>query len=90
VSCQLSAVSFQPEASSFQLNLFVITAFVIPCLSSPVCHSEPAVFAGEESAVVSIAGELGDDGIFPLLYPRFELHDSRHGGIRTRNLRLMK
>jgi hypothetical protein len=27
------------------------------------------LFAGEESAVISIAGELGDDGIFPLLYP---------------------
>jgi len=38
-------------------------------LSFLACHSEPAVFAGEESAVVSIAGELGDDGIFPLLYP---------------------
>jgi hypothetical protein len=37
-------------------------------LSFLVCHSEPAVFAGEES-VVKIAGELGDDGIFPLLYP---------------------
>jgi hypothetical protein len=40
--------------------LFVITSFVIP---------KPAVFAGEESVVVAIAGELGDDGIFPLLYP---------------------
>jgi hypothetical protein len=37
-------------------------------LSFLVCHSKPAVFAGEESVVVSIAGELGDDGIFPLLY----------------------
>jgi len=27
------------------------------------------MFAGEESAVVSIAGELGDDGVFPPLYP---------------------
>jgi hypothetical protein len=27
------------------------------------------MFAGQESSVVSIAGELGDDGIFPMLYP---------------------
>jgi len=55
----LSAISCQLSARSF-----VLLASRQTC-----CHSEPALSAGEESVVVSIAGEFGDDGIFPLLYP---------------------
>jgi len=47
-------------------------------------------FAGKESVVVVIAGEFSDDGVLSAALSNFELHDSRHGGIRTRNRRIKK
>jgi len=52
---RLSAFSQKLLAASFELNLVVI----------PNRHSLPV----KNLLFVSIGGELGDDGIFPLLYP---------------------
>jgi len=52
-----------------------------------LCHSEPR--SGEESVVVSIAGESSDDGLcFPMLYPGWATWFRNHGGIRTRDFRI--